>query len=75
MALPAPLPGPSLTDYLQQMPPELRRALVDYVQAEYLADVGQAELAEQKRGRFFGAISDYDHEPRSQTTSQLSPTY
>jgi hypothetical protein len=57
------------------MPPELRRALVDYVQAEYLADVGQAELAEQKRSRFFGAISDYDHEPRSQTTSQLSPTY
>ena len=71
----SPLSPPAISIYLQQMPPELRRALVDYVQAEYLADVGEPKLAENKRGRFFGTVSDYDRNPRSKTTSQLRPTF
>ena len=64
MAPPAPLPGPPLTDYLQQMPPELRRALADYVQAEYLADVGEVEMADRKRQRFYATLENHKTEPR-----------
>ncbi len=60
-----PGPPPPLTDYLAQMPPEMRRALVDYVLSEWYRDVGgPPQYGNELQGRFIATVEDYKYEPR-----------
>lgn len=69
---PAPQSAPPLSDYLRQLPPELRRALVDYVLGEWLSEIGQVERGQQRLQRAYATMDSYTSEPRAPSTAERS---
>jgi len=55
---------------LAQLPPELRGALADYVQAQWLRDVGEANRASRREDRFWARVEGHSSEPRPPSTSE-----
>ena len=55
---------------LAQLAPELRRALADYVQAQWLRDVGEEGRAGRREDRFWAEVEGYRSEPRAPSTSE-----
>jgi hypothetical protein len=55
---------------LAQLAPELRRALADYVQAQWLRDVGEEAQAGRREDRFWAGVDGYRSEPRAPSTSE-----
>jgi len=66
---------PTLDGLVDQLPPELSRAAVSYVVAEWMEDNGEFELAQSDRQRFERDLQKYETEPRQQRTHtrQYSP--
>lgn len=61
--------GPRLDELVRMVPPELERALVAFVVAEWFDFKGEAEVAQLARRRYERGVQRYDTDPRGQTTA------
>jgi hypothetical protein len=61
--------APDLNDVVNAVPQELHRAMIEYVVAEWFADVGQLELAARPRQLFEQEIRRYKTDPNRQRTA------